>query len=128
MEIANAVECVQDGRIFIELIDGPLLFEHKVSTAPASGSRSSVDGSGNQRSIFRLCHSNHSRIEPPHLDRPRMAANKVTGVRTWAGGITANELFESPGGKLGGSFFKGNARPKPPAARTRLLSAHTGDA
>ena len=29
MEIANAVEPVQDGRIFIELISGPFLFEHK---------------------------------------------------------------------------------------------------
>jgi len=29
MEIANAVEAVQDGRIFIELINGPFLFEHK---------------------------------------------------------------------------------------------------
>jgi len=29
MGIANAVEAVQDGRIFIELINGPFLFEHK---------------------------------------------------------------------------------------------------
>jgi hypothetical protein len=33
MEIANAVEAVQDGRIFIELINGPFLFEHKGSPA-----------------------------------------------------------------------------------------------
>jgi hypothetical protein len=33
MEIANAVEPVQDGRIFIELINGPFLFEHKGSPA-----------------------------------------------------------------------------------------------
>jgi hypothetical protein len=32
MEIANAVEAVRDGRIFIELINGPSL-EHKGSTA-----------------------------------------------------------------------------------------------
>ena len=29
MEIANAVEAVQDGRIFIELVNGPFLFEYK---------------------------------------------------------------------------------------------------
>jgi hypothetical protein len=31
LEIANAVESVQDGRIFIELINGPFLFEFKGS-------------------------------------------------------------------------------------------------
>jgi hypothetical protein len=33
VEIANAVEAVQDGRIYIELINEPLLFEHKASPA-----------------------------------------------------------------------------------------------
>jgi hypothetical protein len=33
VEIANAVEAVQDGRIFIELVNGPFLFEHKASPA-----------------------------------------------------------------------------------------------
>ena len=33
MEIANAVEPVQDGRIFIELINGPFLYDHKGSPA-----------------------------------------------------------------------------------------------
>ena len=33
MEIANAVEAVQDGRIFIELINGPFLYEHRGSPA-----------------------------------------------------------------------------------------------
>ena len=33
MEIANSVEPVQDGRIFIELINGPFLYEHKGSPA-----------------------------------------------------------------------------------------------
>jgi hypothetical protein len=37
MEIANAVEPVQDGRIFIELINGPFLFEHKGSPAEYGG-------------------------------------------------------------------------------------------
>jgi hypothetical protein len=31
--IANSVEAVQDGRIFIELINGPMLFEHKATPA-----------------------------------------------------------------------------------------------
>ena len=33
VEIANAVEAVQEGRIYIELINGPMLFEHKASPA-----------------------------------------------------------------------------------------------
>ena len=33
IEIANAVEAVQDGRIYIELINGPFLYEHKASPA-----------------------------------------------------------------------------------------------
>jgi hypothetical protein len=32
-ELANAVEPVQDGRIFIELLNGPFLFEFKGSPA-----------------------------------------------------------------------------------------------
>jgi hypothetical protein len=33
VEIANAVEAVQDGRIYIELINAPFLYEHKGSPA-----------------------------------------------------------------------------------------------
>jgi hypothetical protein len=33
MEIANAAEHAQDGRIFIELLNGPLLYEHRASQA-----------------------------------------------------------------------------------------------
>ena len=33
LEIANSVEPVQDGRIFIELINYPMLFELKASPA-----------------------------------------------------------------------------------------------
>src|SRR6201996_7778669 len=33
LEIANSVEAVQDGRIHIELINGPMLFEHKATPA-----------------------------------------------------------------------------------------------
>ena len=32
-EIANSVEAVQDGRIHIELLNGPMLFEHKATPA-----------------------------------------------------------------------------------------------
>jgi hypothetical protein len=42
MEIASGIEPVQDGRIFIELINGPFLYEHKAArpnTAPASSPR-----------------------------------------------------------------------------------------
>jgi hypothetical protein len=33
IEIADAVEAVQDGRIYIELVNGPVLFERKGSPA-----------------------------------------------------------------------------------------------
>ena len=33
VEIANSIEAVQEGRIFIELINGPFLSEHKGSPA-----------------------------------------------------------------------------------------------
>lgn len=36
IEIANSAEAVQDGRIFIELINGPMLFEHKATPAEYS--------------------------------------------------------------------------------------------
>jgi hypothetical protein len=32
-EIANVVETIQDGRIYIELINAPFLYEHKASPA-----------------------------------------------------------------------------------------------
>jgi hypothetical protein len=33
VEISNAIETIQDGRIYIQQIHGPLLFEHKASPA-----------------------------------------------------------------------------------------------
>jgi hypothetical protein len=33
IEIANSVEAVQDGRIYIELLNGPMLFELKATPA-----------------------------------------------------------------------------------------------
>jgi len=33
IELANAVEAVQEGRIHIELINGPMLFEHRATPA-----------------------------------------------------------------------------------------------
>jgi hypothetical protein len=33
VEIANVVETIQDGRIYIELINAPFLYEHKASPA-----------------------------------------------------------------------------------------------
>jgi hypothetical protein len=33
VEIANSVEPAQDGRIFIELVNAPFLYEHKASPA-----------------------------------------------------------------------------------------------
>jgi len=33
VEIANAIETIQDGRIYIKLINAPLPFEHKASPA-----------------------------------------------------------------------------------------------
>jgi hypothetical protein len=47
IEIANSVEAVQDGRIHIELLNGPMLFDLKATpanTQPASSSRSTAAG------------------------------------------------------------------------------------
>jgi hypothetical protein len=33
LEIANSIEAVQDGRIYIELVNAPFLYEHKASPA-----------------------------------------------------------------------------------------------
>jgi hypothetical protein len=33
VEITNSIEAVQDGRIYIELVNGPFLFEPKASPA-----------------------------------------------------------------------------------------------
>jgi hypothetical protein len=33
IEIANSIDAVQDGRIYIELLNGPMLFEHKATPA-----------------------------------------------------------------------------------------------
>jgi hypothetical protein len=38
IEIANSIEAVQDGRIYIELLNGPMLFEHKATPAEYNGS------------------------------------------------------------------------------------------
>ena len=47
MEIANGVEAVQDGRIFIELINGPFLYEHKGRPAKyGAGLKLVIDRSG----------------------------------------------------------------------------------
>jgi hypothetical protein len=44
IEIANSVEAVQDGRIYIELINGPMLFEHKATpTEYTAGLKLAID-------------------------------------------------------------------------------------
>jgi hypothetical protein len=40
IEIANAVEAVQDGRIYIERVNGPFLEAGRTNTAPPSRARS----------------------------------------------------------------------------------------
>jgi len=50
LEIANATEAVQDGRIFIETINGQFLFKeggHRRSTAPGLPARLPGAGCGN---------------------------------------------------------------------------------
>ena len=44
IDIANSVEAVQDGRIHIELLNGPMLFEHKATPAEyTAGLRQAID-------------------------------------------------------------------------------------
>jgi hypothetical protein len=46
IEIANSVEAVQEGRIFIELINGSFLFEHKASPAEYKAGLEAAIGRG----------------------------------------------------------------------------------
>jgi hypothetical protein len=46
IEIANSVEAVQDGRIFIELVNAPFLFEHKGSPAEYKAGLEAAIGRG----------------------------------------------------------------------------------
>jgi hypothetical protein len=43
IEIANSVEAVQDGRIHIELLNGPMLFEHKATPAYSAGLKLAIE-------------------------------------------------------------------------------------
>ena len=44
IDIANSVEAVQDGRIHIELLNGPMLFEHKATPAEyTAGLKQAID-------------------------------------------------------------------------------------
>jgi hypothetical protein len=65
MGIANDIEPVQDGRIFIELINGSL-FEHKgraqPNMAPAQSSRLIAAGSGCTRAKLREAHPIRRRL------------------------------------------------------------------
>ena len=55
LEIANSVEVVQDGRIYIELISGPFLFREKATPAiqgwPRSGDRARTAGTARERNL-----------------------------------------------------------------------------
>jgi hypothetical protein len=42
IEIANSVEAVQDGRIYIELINSPMLLEHKATPAEYGAGQSTI--------------------------------------------------------------------------------------
>jgi hypothetical protein len=45
LEIANAAEAVQDGRIYIELINAPFLFrEHATPAEYSAGLKRAIDG------------------------------------------------------------------------------------
>jgi hypothetical protein len=46
MELANAVEAVQDGRIHVEQLNGPMLFEHKATPAEYSAGLKKTAGPG----------------------------------------------------------------------------------
>jgi hypothetical protein len=44
IEITNSVETVQDGQIHIELLNGPMLFEHKATPAEyTAGLKQAID-------------------------------------------------------------------------------------
>ena len=55
VEIANSVEVVQDGRIYIELINGPFLFREGraggIQGWPGSGDRARLAGATRKRNV-----------------------------------------------------------------------------
>jgi hypothetical protein len=52
MELAHAFEPIQDGRIYIEAINGPFLFEHKGTPAgPQARHRARLAGAARERDI-----------------------------------------------------------------------------
>jgi hypothetical protein len=90
VEIANSVEAVQDGRIHIELVNAPFLYEHKASpdearsrrvgnvtchgVEPCCGpcwtlmsSRSVADAQG---AVRRSSHGSKDELDAYHLDAP----------------------------------------------------------
>ena len=57
LEIANSVEVVQDGRIYIELINGPFLFREKGTPEEGwsrSGDRAWLAGAARERNVRQV--------------------------------------------------------------------------
>ena len=56
LEIANAVEVVQDGRIYIELINGPFLFRNagRIQGRPELGDRARLTGASRIRNLCEV--------------------------------------------------------------------------
>jgi hypothetical protein len=75
IEIANSVEAVQDGRIFIELINGPMLFEYKATPDEY--------GAGLKLAIERgwLSHATYPGDQTASPN-PQLAAAPVYGIAT----------------------------------------------
>jgi hypothetical protein len=73
IEIANSVEAVQDGPIHIELLNGPMLFEHKAKpeeTAPAFCGDHIRGNLKRRRALFAR---QVERLQRPIVKSPRMS-------------------------------------------------------
>jgi hypothetical protein len=81
VEIANSVEAVQDGRIYVELINGPFLFREK-GTPDGSGDRAQLAGVGPERNL-RPVHT--SGLRPVRLNPVATMSYQSRRVRLFLG-------------------------------------------
>jgi hypothetical protein len=76
VEIANSVEAIQDGRIFIELINGSLLFEHRASPAEyKAGLRTELE------TLSMICSRASTKARSACSASTRLKAGRATYLR-----------------------------------------------
>jgi hypothetical protein len=127
IELANAVEAVQDGRILIELINGPMLLEHKATPAEyGAGLKRAIDrgwaGLDRSGTYVRFTQSGaellHRRSHSPATRPGRFFGGEFMGEKIMAASQACRrrqsrgqeELFERDRGAALAKAWRRNAR------------------